>query len=220
MDKVALRKEFQQRYPSFRAEGAFDLVEVIDAHILRAYRFTARRARLRIHVLTRDINYTAGDSTENLGATVADSIDIASAGVKGVYDITNDNKLEPVHSVRHRMQFSGETDDEDPGQPDAYEITGYTLRLIPTPETALTVRLYYYRSDFNLADDADVPLLPSSYHHILVPLAMSYAARDDKDTERAAAWLSEYESGYAAMLGEVGDEPTELYPEIEDALLY
>lgn len=210
MDLAALRSEFKERFDSSELGNP-----IINAHIVRAYRRTARRAKLDIHLTFTDRSIPADTSEIDLGTTPQDSIDIASAGVTGVYNVTDEHPMDPVDSIRHRLRIVGESE-EHTGPPHAYEIIGSRIRVFPTPTAATTIRLYHFLFNFNLPTDTSTPLLPSDFHHILVSLALSFAKRDDRKDAEAQSYRREWEEGMADMLAAMAGGPTELYPELAD----
>lgn len=210
MDLIGLRAEFKDRYDSSELTDP-----KIDAHIKRAYRRTARRAKLDIHIDDTDRTITANTNETDLGATVADSIDIAAAGVLGVYNLTDEIAMDPVDSIRHRLRAVGESEDLT-GPPSSYEIRGQRIRVFDTPTVSTSIRIYHYSFNFDLPLSTSVPSLPSDFHHILVPLAIAFAKRDDNKHDEAQSYRVEWEEGMADMLAAMTGGPHELYPEMSD----
>lgn len=82
-----------------------------------------------------------------------------------IWDPVAKDHLE-FHDERQKMVDLGE------GIPTHYGIWDKEIRLFPTPSTARTYLLRYYKKWVDMSDDSDTPEMPDTWHDLLV----SYAA--------------------------------------------
>lgn len=66
--------------------------------------------------------------------------------------------------------------------PAVYWIVGQSLRLLPVPQSVVTLRLYYEARITSLAADADIPSFDADYHDMAAKwAAIEAAVKDNKD---------------------------------------
>jgi hypothetical protein len=89
----------------------------------------------------------------------------------------------------------------DKGQPSVYTFFGDTITFWPIPDAAYGYTLYYWKGTTELVNDADVPLVPAQWRHVLVMGALRYAAERDRNDASLMRRTAEYEKNIANMLG-------------------
>lgn len=101
--------------------------------------------------------------------------------------------LNPVHTINARV--------ESRGIPEAWTIHNNKLRIFPTPDSAIQLRLWF-TLDAPTLGDSDTPAIPAKYHRLLYYYTMSQAARKANDP----AWelyKTDYEEGLRKMVREL-----------------
>lgn len=98
-------------------------------------------------------------------------------------------------------------------EPGAYYITEGRLYLIPKPDAAYEIRVWYFRSAPQLSLDADKPVIPEDYHDLLVDYAVARAKQKDDDPAYTT-YDARFEDGKTEMVrqraerDEGADQPT------------
>lgn len=78
--------------------------------------------------------------------------------------------------------------DDNPSQ---YWIMGRSMRLIPTPTSAVTIRIYYESRITNLVNDSDTPACDEDYHDMVAKwAAIEAASKDEKMRKDLVAMFS------------------------------
>lgn len=86
-----------------------------------------------------------------------------------------------------------DADDQPTGQPQYWYYYASTIKLYPAPADAYTLTLRYYKKPTTLADDADVPEVPSEFGELLVAGA-AYRVLQAKDNyDQAAIHQNKYD---------------------------
>lgn len=89
------------------------------------------------------------------------------------------------------------------GRPERYSIVGSTIRLWPTPDSAYTVSLRYYKIPATMADANDLPAIPPEYHHLLVSYALWHCWERENDWNAAQYHKQRFDEDIAKCRGEV-----------------
>lgn len=80
------------------------------------------------------------------------------------------------------------------GTPGYYSIQRNNLALYPTPESVLTMRLYYSYDVVNMVLDTDVPDVPPEYHELIALIAAETGfMKDGRSSELLVKKLSDYD---------------------------
>lgn len=77
--------------------------------------------------------------------------------------------------------------------PRYFNVNAEVLTLRPVPGAVNTVIHDYFKNEQTLVTDADVPLMPSSYHYSVVAYACHLAYLRSGDVQRATAALADYQ---------------------------
>lgn len=134
--------------------------------------------------------------------------------VRAVYDSTNDNVLAPI--TNPSQVFRDYPEQTETGQPQDYRIRAQLLEVFPLPETTTTFTVHGLAYAGDLSADADVPALPTPYQHVLVPLAVAKAYRDDGNFGAAQTYESEASVILDAMRRDLLASRTDRFPTILD----
>ena len=67
--------------------------------------------------------------------------------------------------------------------------------LVPTPDKAYELVYEYYRLEYDLILDVDVPSLPESYRHVIIDGAMYYVHQFRGDTQQAQLSMNKFRDG-------------------------
>lgn len=67
--------------------------------------------------------------------------------------------------------------------------------LVPKPDKAYELVYEYYRLEFDLVLDVDVPSLPESYRHVIIDGAMYYVHQFRGDTQQAQLSMTKFRDG-------------------------
>ena len=120
------------------------------------------------------------------------------ARLRLLHDTTRGIQIMPV-SLR-QMDNSGVP---PTGPPQFYADDGTNFHLYPTPDGIYNLEARYWLLPTPLAQDADIPIIPAQWHHLLVrwTTAECYKAEDDFGT--AAQWMADYEKYFAEFQAEV-----------------
>jgi hypothetical protein len=84
-------------------------------------------------------------------------------------------------------------------RPTAFTTNAETILLAPVPDGAYTVRHDYSVSESDLVSDTDEPLLPAQFHFAVVAKAAELMHLRQRDTQRAAAQMTEYTTWLTRM---------------------
>lgn len=101
-------------------------------------------------------------------------------------------------SVTSIYQHSAST-----GRPERYAIDGTNLRLWPTPDSAYTVTLRYYRKPTTMTDPENQPSIPPEYHHLIVSYALWHCWERENDWNAAAYHKQRFDEDLQKCRGEV-----------------
>lgn len=93
--------------------------------------------------------------------------------------------------------------DADTGKPAAYTLTRDKLRLWPTPDTAYTVRVRYFKVPTTLTAGPDEPEIPSAYQHLLVTYALWHCYERENDYNSAQYHKARFDEDIMKCRGEV-----------------
>lgn len=77
---------------------------------------------------------------------------------------------------------------------------GSNINLYPTPATAPTATLYYYKSEPELTTDTQVPLLPVTFHTLVVARGSYHLNVRRGDNNRVGQDLQEYQAGLRNLM--------------------
>lgn len=123
--------------------------------------------------------YTVGTQDYALTTVASDCESIISMVQSGYPPLTR----VPLYQFLNSLAMS-----ESGDRPLAYTMVGSSLRLGPVHASAGTIGVYYNKTKTDLVADADIPLIPTKWHYVLVQLAYAKAlSYDDND-----AWEREY----------------------------
>lgn len=84
------------------------------------------------------------------------------------------------------------------------------MRLEPTPDGVYTIELFYKAGVVNLVDNADEPILPSTWHEGIIKLARHYFYDEKGDIPKAQYALAIYNSWLSTKPNEVDEEKKDL----------
>lgn len=88
------------------------------------------------------------------------------------------------------------------GRPERYAIDGGNIRLWPTPDSAYTVNLRYYRTPAPMSATTDLPSIPPEYHHLLVSYALWHCWERENDWNAAQYHKARFDEDIAKCRGE------------------
>lgn len=74
--------------------------------------------------------------------------------------------------------------------------------LWPVPDTAYTIEYDYLKSPASMTDDADAPVFPTAYHHLLIDYVLWKSYQHDRDLQTALIYQQNFEKGLRQMMGE------------------
>ena len=77
---------------------------------------------------------------------------------------------------------------------------GTNVRVEPAPSASITMTLWYYRTDPDLATDASTPLMPAGHHDLIAIETAHLAALLRHDPDQAASWSGQYERELVNMV--------------------
>ena len=83
------------------------------------------------------------------------------------------------------------------------------LWLYPTPNSAISLKIRYYKSPPEISNASSTLFIPSKYHHIVVAGVESLVWQMDEDLRSAQAANTRYEQGIERMIGEDQDKSDE-----------
>lgn len=83
------------------------------------------------------------------------------------------------------------------GSPIHYRIFNNAIQIYPLPQGSTALTVEYAAMPADMVNDADVPIIPTQWHDLLVIGAIAKAYRDDGNDEQASAYETEFQS----MLG-------------------
>jgi hypothetical protein len=89
------------------------------------------------------------------------------------------------------------------GVPTHYAVAGDEVRLWPTPDTAYTLRLRYYKKPASLVNASDTPEIPGTYHHLLVSYALWHCYERENDYNSAMYHKGRFDEDIMKCRGEV-----------------
>lgn len=98
------------------------------------------------------------------------------------------------------------TDEETDGTPTQYARYNNKLYLYPTPDQIYTLEIYYKQELTDLAADADIPVIPTSWHYGIVLLARFYYFDDQGETAKAIAANNIYDNWVSNQPDELDEE--------------
>lgn len=177
MDFASLKQEFQNRgfhYLSDLRQGYF---------INRSYTELCAE---------EDWPFLEASTTGTAPITISDL-----RTVSRVIDSTNKYKLRPM-DVRNITD--DDTDLTTTGTPTYYYITaGTTVNVYPA-NTTDTISVSYWKTPTDLSDDSDTPLVPATWHQVIVDGAVAYAYFDSDNFEAATQTMQLWEVGKARMM--------------------
>lgn len=118
-----------------------------------------------------------------------------------VHDIEWDRTLD-YHDERQKILPLSDT-----GHPQYYSVWSGGIRFYPLPTTARGYTLRYYRSWTDLVDDSDEPLIPETYHDLLINYGAGKLAQHLPPTgdrflphSQAEPYLVQFENDLQRML--------------------
>ena len=91
-------------------------------------------------------------------------------------------------------------DASETGQPREYAIEGDAVLVRPIPDGVYTIVHRYIKRESDLTSDGQSPLMPASFHTIIVAAATYLALRSTRENERAALAWQEYQEWRQRML--------------------
>lgn len=113
--------------------------------------------------------------------------------------INTTQKLYPI-SMNQQDQYPGVN-----SRPSAYYLTKTNIKLVPPPDTALVMRLWYSYKVADMVQDTESPDVPSQYHEFLAVLAaLDGLLKDGRDPSA----MIEKKTYYETMLKRDADERT------------
>lgn len=131
----------------------------------------------------------------------AGGLDVGIRRVTGVeYQASGSSAWVPLERANlrtARSYYVGMTSGTDLGN---YVVRGQRVYFFPTPSAALAIRVGCYQIEPELSDDADVPLLPATYHRVLVAMAAGLVLRSTQRHGEAAVEEASAKSGLDQML--------------------
>jgi len=101
-------------------------------------------------------------------------------------------------------------ENEISGKPTSYIRQRDWVRLDPTPDGAYVIEMFYLASIIELSADADVPVIPASWHEGIVKLARHYFYDDSGDVPKSQYALSIYNSWLTTKPNEIDEEKRDL----------
>lgn len=198
MDLVTMRTRLRSRV------GSPDVVDVpnttLNEHINSAYRDIA--GRFRFHAARKICNFPTENGTKDYGLPADCEV------LLNVRDETNGVKLSKTDYADDAMQAS--EDDETTGPPEKYIRYRNFIRIEPMPDDVYDIRLWYKAGIVDLALDADLPVLPASWHEGIIKLARHYYYDAKPDVAKAQYALAVYQSWLSTKPVEVDEEKRDL----------
>lgn len=85
------------------------------------------------------------------------------------------------------------------GQPKTFSVYGDQINIRPIPDGSYTLTHFYQRSEADLVNDTDTPVIPATYHTLIVDYASYLAFRASRETERANEALQAYKDSVKQM---------------------
>ena len=99
------------------------------------------------------------------------------------------------------------------GAPSFYRLFGLTLQVFPLPTVNTVFELDYIAPPADLSSGTDVPVIPTTFHHVLVAGALKRAYTDDGNLNMAAAYAEEFDAMINRMTKELlGASRNESHP--------
>lgn len=177
---------------TFHAEAILSSPKMIDAFINEGNHIIEQRTRWKF------------SERVGTGTTVGGSINLPGAdvvSVSSVYDLTQ-NKLLSYADLRQV-----ELDMTKTGEPDIYLEWAGSFYVWPNPGDGRELRIRYYFSWPELVEDTDEPVMPESFHPLLIDFANAQLAyrnrRSESDfapTATADMFMKRFEAGIERMM--------------------
>lgn len=149
--------------------------------------------RLPFMQTTQDYTVTANVADITNGTGLPTDFDQAV----DIIDRTNgQEQLIPYRDIREVDQWYTDANDTSlhpAGKPEFWYFYGQTPYLFPTPADAYTLTLRYYKKPTELAQDTDVPSIPSNFTELLVVGATFRAMQVRDDYDEAVVFENKYE---------------------------
>jgi hypothetical protein len=160
----------------------------IDTFVNMAYLDVCKRRRWSWLETTTSISTVAGTATVAVPAAVADGYfgrlrpDSTS--------VTAPEYIPDWEAFDYRTRDAVDTTDR--GEPKYYSIMGGSIYFYPTPDAVYAYTLPYWRSPAALTSGTE-PLIPETFHDVLVYGALMLHAGRDKDGQMYSFWQDQYE---------------------------
>lgn len=149
-------------------------------------------------------NWSWLQTLESVVQTANDSTFTPAGGVTRVItlkDVTSGGYPDELIYWDNRKWEREISKEEDQGDPWVYTIFGAKdIQVYPTPTTAKTYRLKYIKALADLVNDADVPVVPTKNHYLIVLGAAFIALQAENEEDRAANAQAQFDTGLDRMV--------------------
>lgn len=105
----------------------------------------------------------------------------------------------------------------EPGQIISYRVFNNAILVYPYAGSTTSLRVEYELAPARLAAAADVPIIPTEFHDLLVEYTMHLAYTDDGNLEQAAAHLQVFNARLEELKNSVLGPRGESYAQINDS---
>jgi hypothetical protein len=89
------------------------------------------------------------------------------------------------------------------GAPNFYALTGQNIELYPTPDAVYNLQMRYWMMPSVLALDADVPVMPVDWHHLLWVYAVWLCYEGDDDAQMGQYWQQRFNTELSQFSADV-----------------
>lgn len=126
----------------------------------------------------------------------------------------NGNRLK-VMSMQELDELVGDSS-TGAGDPVAYTLYANKIMLYPTPDSSVAdgLSIYYNKTPTQLANDADIPELPTGYHPRIVEFCLTMAYELDEDWQAAGNKAAQFVDGLNNLRADDTQYDETAYPTI------
>jgi hypothetical protein len=115
-----------------------------------------------------------------LQATLTSTAPVTIADLHSILSVTDTTNDTPLYETDQRYLPFVDPDVDDTGYPSLFWLADQTLKIWPAAAAA-TLVINYIKDPTDLSADGDTPLIPSSYHDLIVHGAHGHALMDNDD---------------------------------------
>lgn len=182
---------------------------LIDKWLNEGVKKVYRRSNMRVGQTTSTINTVAGTNSYSLPSDFNSFISLRNTS------ITPNEELDELSA----SDFDANTD-SSVGTPYLFSVYGSTLYIYPTPQSAGTLVLRYWKLPTDMTTDNDEVPLPDDYENVIVEYALKKCYAAEGDIEMSNFHNQNFETELVQLAGELQTDMNSPPEQVPGAFLF